>query len=483
MEGTLPVRRVARALELGVGLLVVAAACAAPPATPTPATAEPATTTIPVIVDTDVDISDIAALAVLLRDPQVDVRAIAIDGTGVAHCPGGLRVVAYVLDQVGSTGIPFGCGREEAGPDGTPFPDAWRAAADAGFGLDLPPAGDPGKPPTAVAVIKDAIQQSSSAPTILALGPWTNLEDAFAADGNLADRVAGILAMLGTIKAPGNVVVDGHTAADQLEWNAFADPSAVTAVLDTDVPVTLVPLDATDDVPVPSGLSQRLEDVHAAGADLVHELLVRNPARLDQNDEQLWDELAALALTNDDLLDWTDATVTVDPHGRLVEDDAGQAIRYATSANAAAVEAALLQALGRGAPRAKPFQLAGLLAVTFDGQRCTITGHSDREGPHVLRFKDPIRRRGGVAVVGTTAPHTWEDLLAALPDVNSRAAPPDWLAVGPMVEDAEGRGMVLTTSGNLGEGFYGPLCYVGTWPDVVLTPGTPFEVGSGKIGS
>ena len=60
-----------------------------------------------------------------------------------------------------------------------------------------------------------------------------------------------------------------------------------------------MPLDATDDVPVPADLADRLTTDHqAAGADLVYELLVRNPERLRPDyGQQLWDELAALTLT------------------------------------------------------------------------------------------------------------------------------------------------------------------------------------------
>jgi inosine-uridine nucleoside N-ribohydrolase len=104
------------------------------------------------------------------------------------------------------------------------------------FGLDIPPQAEAGVPRDAIDVIREAVDDSPSAPTIVALGPLTNLEDAFAADETLADRLAGVHAMLGTIDAPGNVYVNGLDGADPLEWNAYADPSAVSAVLDSDVP-------------------------------------------------------------------------------------------------------------------------------------------------------------------------------------------------------------------------------------------------------
>ena len=469
---------------LGVTASLLVTACDPTPSSTPVLTGEPPTTRIPIVIDADFDLSDIAAMAILLRDPKVDVRAITIAGTGLVHCQGGRRLARYILDELGSPSIPFGCGREKAGDDGRPFPDDWRAAADAGFGLDITPQVEAGVPKDAVQVLTAAVADSPSAPTIITLGPLTNLEDAFAADATLADRVAGIHAMLGAVEAPGNVLIDKHTPADHLEWNAFADPSSVAAVFATDVPLTLVPLDATDDVPVPPGLTEQLASVRAAGADLVHELLIRNPNRLAEGQgQQLWDELAALTFTNPDLADWSESALSVDEHGRIVQDEAGRPARFATAADRSAVEAALLEALGRGAPRTTPFQLAGQLGVTFDGRTCEATGHSDREGPHRVDFKSTTGKPSGVTLVGATEPHTWEDVLALIKTADIEKEPPSWLIIGPTASDMTGSGGAVTGAGDLAVGFYGPVCISGDWPKVTFTAGTPFEVGSGAIGS
>ena len=93
-------------------IAVVVSGCLGFGSTPTPATptGEPAPDRRPVIIDADMDISDLAAIAILLRDPRLDVRAIAIGGTGLVHCAGGMRVTRYLLDEMGTPDIPFGCG-------------------------------------------------------------------------------------------------------------------------------------------------------------------------------------------------------------------------------------------------------------------------------------------------------------------------------------------------------------------------------------
>ena len=483
-DGPMPLRR---RLSVALIALLLGACGASSDASQSPAPSK-AATPIPVIVDTDVEQSDLAALAILLRDPAIDVRAITIAGTGLVHCSGGRRAVRYVLEELGSPDIPYACGREDGGPDARPFPDEWRATADAAYGLAIPPKALPATPPDAVTLLADAVAASPSAPTIVALGPWTNLEDAFAADPTLADRVAGIHAMLGTIEAPGNVLVDGHTTAEPLEWNAFADPSAVAAVLATDVPVSLVPLDATDDVPFPADLLDRLAADHAAGgADLVYELLVRWPPRTRAAEgQQLWDELAVLALTAPDLVTWEDMDIaTVDgPDGTtdgatgiIVSDPAGRPARVATAADGPAVGAALLEALDRGDARITPFAVAGEIAIGFDGTSCTRTADSSGPGFHLVSFTSTAGQPSGVQLGGVRAPATWADLLTTLTTFDfATGVPPEWYIDAASIADASGSGEAITTTVALEAETYGPLCFTGQTPSVTVTPGEPFDI-------
>lgn len=449
-------------------------AAAASPA-PTPS-AEPR----PIIIDADMDHSDLAAIMILLRDPSVEVLAIAIDGTGLVHCQGGRLVTRYLLDELGQSDIPFGCGRENGGPDARPFPDDWRMTADAAYGLDITPQVESGTARDAADLIREAVDSRPGEVTIVALGPLTNLEDAFVADPTLPDRIAGIHAMLGTVKAPGNVYIDGLSGGG-VEWNAYADPSAVEAVFATDVPISIVPLDATDDVPVPADLTERLATDHgAAGADLMYELLLRNPSRLNGAEgQQLWDELAALAVSDPDLVTWTDATVTVEDRGRLATDPAGRPIRYAAAADPAAVEAALLDALRRGGPRATPFELAGQINVTWDGTTCARTVDGTGPGLYTIHYQGPAGDPTGVLIGGVRAPHTWSELtdFLARADVSTEVAPPDWLIQGGQVADERGSGLGMDSTLELEAETYGPVCVTGEWPDLVFTAGDPFEPG------
>ena len=441
---------------------------------------------VPIIIDADFDLSDIAAILVLLRDPAVDVRAITIAGTGLVHCQAGRLLTRYLIDELGSPDIPFGCGREEGGADAHPFPDDWRSRADAAFGLNIPPQAEAGVPRDAVEVLAAAVESSPSAPTIVALGPLTNLEDAFAADPTLADRVAGIHAMLGTIDAPGNVFVDGLDGGDPLEWNAYADPSAVAAVFATDVPISIVPLDATDDVPVPVDLADRLADDHqAGGADLMYESLIRNPGQDAARGRPAPVGRAGGA--------------DAERHGpRRVGGRSGhrRGRRSADPRRRRPDRAFRGQRRpgGRrdGTPGGSTPRRAARDAVPTGGLAVGVVrwvdmrgaaGRRTRPGCIWLEYEGMAGTPSGIAIVGVRPPYRWAQLLALLPTVDPTVTPPDWVVAGPVADDQAGTGQPVTGAGDLDEGTYGPVCYTGTWPDLAYTAGIPFQAGAGAVGA
>jgi purine nucleosidase len=331
-----------------------------PSPTPSPAAAPSATATadaaspIPVLIDTDMAADDIVALAAILRDPGVDVRAIAVDGTGATHCAAGVANVHRLLDAFGMPEVPVGCGRAEPGPNGRVFPDEWRADADDMYGLSLP-APSTTTSQDAAQLIVDTAAATDGKLTIVAIGPWTNIADALAADPSVATKIA-LHVMGGALVVEGNVDSGGTRPADGVEWNLGVDPDADAAVLASAVPITLLPLDATNYVPVGQQFVTDLGTDHAAaGADIVHELLERSPF-MTSGDWYIWDPLAALTLTAPDLVTWEDVLVTFQQTGRaagrlIPDDEEGRPIRAAVAADPEMVFDTLLAALRRGAPR------------------------------------------------------------------------------------------------------------------------------------
>ena len=352
---------------VALALLVGTAACgsATLPAASTPASASASASVAvpspsaalagrrPIVLDTDLAADDIFALLVLARDPRVDLRGVTIAGTGEVHCAPGIRNARRALAALGVTGVPVACGRENPGPNGRSFPPEWRAGADAFYGLDLPAGvGETDSTETAPELLVRLARDATEPLTLVTLGPLTNVADAAALDPAFASRLAGIHSMAGTIDDPGNIDYGGTTAADGVEWNVGADPDAMAAVLALDVPLTLVGLDATNDVPVPADIVDVLGSDHgAAGADIAYQMYARNPF-LSTGGSSYWDPLAATTLGDPSIAGWEDVTLGMEPTGpgagHLFRDPAGRPVRAAMSADREAFMTKFLAALRTG---------------------------------------------------------------------------------------------------------------------------------------
>ena len=474
-----------------MSVVLVVAACApqataSPPGSPT-ATSSPspsrAAGPLPILIDTDMAGDDLLAVMALLREPAVEVLAIAIDGNGEVHCRDGLRNMRRLLGAFGAGEIPIACGRDEPGEHGQLFPEEWRVGADAFYGVDLP--GYVGTPiaDDAAQLISDAVAASPTPLTIVALGPWTNLADAFRADPGLPDRIAGIHAMAGAIDVPGNIAYGETMPEHGVEWNVGVDPGAVEAVLATVVPITLVPLDATNDVPVPADFAAILETDHAAaGADIAFEMYARSPTLTIET--SFWDTLAVLALVDPTLVEWEEFAVGIEPRGpgagKIARAADGRPIRAAMSADADAFMAALLAALRRGDPRPEPFTVFGDVTARWDGTTCDVEPAVERSGMARVRLANDSNSVVSVLIAGVEPPKTWSDVLLfvdsvdlADPDVQV----PDWIIqVGDGI--TADPGTEATAFLTLPAGVVGFICATGEFPAFDFFDGGSFTVGS-----
>ena len=473
-----------RHLTALAAVALVATACATSAVTPSPVPSASAQAgdPRPVVITTDMGMDDLLAVYMLLRDPAVDVRAITVDGTGLVHCGPGLRNLRRILVAFGRPEIPFACGRDEAGPDGVPFPEEWRATSDNMYGVVLPPVVGTEFPPLGEDLLAEVIGDATSPVTIVALGPWTTLQDMFAAHPEVLGQVSGIHAMGGAIDVAGNMDVAGIAPGDRIEWNIGADPDSVAAVLALDIPVTFVPLDATDDVPVPSDILARLEADHAAaGADIAYETYTRTPY-LWSPGNYWWDSAAAALLTDPDLGTWEDTAVSINDRGRIARDDAGRPARIAVAADGPRVTDAVLAGLRRGAARPEPFAVPGSLVMRWDGTTCRIDGEPPTAaGLTRIEIHNTSDAGAGLLVAGVREPKTWSDALAWVDDADfsdQDLAIPDWIVeVGSDGVFAE-PGMDATAIAELPAGTVGVICATGEWPDFTITDGGSMTLGS-----
>jgi len=267
--------------------------------------------------------------------------------------------------------------------------------------------------------------------------------------------------------------------SDGVEWNIGADPDAVAAVLALDLPVTFVPLDATDDVPVPDDIASRLEADHAAaGADIAYETYARNPA-LAAEGNFWWDSAAAVMLPDPTLATWEDASVAISDRGRLTRDARGRPARIAVAADRERVTDAVLAGLRRGAPRPQPFAMAGTMSVRWDGTTCSIESRPTHAGVTRVELHNASTAPVGLLAAGVREPKTWSDALAWLdradfstPDL----AIPDWIeqisSDGVYAEAGRDAGALI----DIPAGTLGVVCGTGEWPDLTFVDGGPLTI-------
>ena len=325
----------------GILLLVLVLSACAAPTTPHPKATPFTGARRAVIIDTDMTPDDWRAILYLLRRQDVAVQAITVVGTGEAHCGPGVRNALGLAMLAGQPNIPVTCGRETALAAGHPFPDAWRASADAALGLRLPANPNGPAPQTAPALIQSLAAAAPGQVVLLTLGPLTNVAEALQATPELAGQLAMLIIMGGAVDAPGN------NPAASAEWNFYADPGAAAAVLRSGAPLTLVPLDATNHVPVTMSFYNRLKADHAApAAQFVFDGLTEEKGQIDSPGYDFWDSLTAAIWVDESLATFETRGLAVEADsGRVIAPAGAPVVRYAVTADKARFEQAFLDSL------------------------------------------------------------------------------------------------------------------------------------------
>lgn len=248
----------------------------------------------PVIIDTDMAADDWLAILYLLGQPDLDILAITVTGAGEAHCDAGTQNALDLALLAGRPDIPVSCGRETPLVGNHVFPEEWRKAVDAMFWLSLPVSDRKVADETAVGMLTRIIRESPQKVHVITLGPLTNLAEALNADPGLVENLEMITIMGGAVDVPGNVGTSSSIQNQTAEWNFYVDPQAALDVLEAGAPITLVPLDATNDAPfTPAFYLDLKKDRGTAMAEFVHRVMEVQEEQINTGKYYFWDPLAA----------------------------------------------------------------------------------------------------------------------------------------------------------------------------------------------
>jgi len=330
-----------------------------------------------VIVETDVSFDDIAALAYLgeaHKDGLIKLRAVIVSSNGVGlrgHARANVECLFYTKLGLSPAEVPIT--DDDPPPEGreapNKFPAFLQALNDEDVHFALENARGPDCEHTAgetapqyqdevkdvddaVQLLRDSILGSLAPVRLITLGAMTTV-DVGLEDSRVVERIRDVFTMGGStvggtlFPAPETEGFDGSQ-----EFNFWLDPPAIQRVIAlVDGPrtpkMTIVPIDATNFVPLIEAFRLRLaDDRTTAAADVVYYLAVRLAAGEGPPPFLFWwDPLAVVSSMFPGVVEFEDKRVRVvtadenqDPDlsnvGELIVDDTnGTEVRLGTSAD------------------------------------------------------------------------------------------------------------------------------------------------------
>ncbi len=331
---------------------------------------------IRVLIDTDVDFDDYMAMLYLLKHPAIEVTGITVTGSGDVHLTPGVNNVSNMLtllDNANALKIPVARGAKAPMIYSNTFPGDARDAADAHY--DAPfPGENPNAPlDDAQLFLRNYFINSDTPTTLLCIGGgsnWGRLFDSAKTDPQLRaalDKNLEHIVMMGgnllpefvTPGAEGNIQPtmqpNPYYTNKVAEWNIFVDVRGAQEIFAGGIPITLVALNATSQVPITNDFVARLANINNPIANFLTEVLESSTikggigAYLD-----FWDPLAACVITNPELITTQSFPIRVeqeldeenDKSGMIIVDqNKGHSVNVALTANASAVYSTFLEVI------------------------------------------------------------------------------------------------------------------------------------------
>ena len=232
---------------------------------------------IPVLVDTDMGLDDVRALALILSDLHQDVKAV-VTADGSASPQAAVQNLRRVMQFLGRPDIPLGQGESAKAA-----PPPWRARSDSLGGAPLPevPAADP--VPASQDVIVRTLEAGPEPLTYICLGPLTNLAAVLTRKPELRQRLR-VLLYAGTppeVPAP--------------SWNTARDLEAARTVFASGIKIYAFHL-KPHPLRLDAGFLRQIQNLNTPAARLIV-LLYQSPQTkklLGTEHSQAWDDTIPL---------------------------------------------------------------------------------------------------------------------------------------------------------------------------------------------
>ena len=243
---------------------------------------------INILIDTDVARDDIGAILYLLKHPEVSIKAMSVS-CGLTYIDVGADNLLRLLNHLGGRDIPVITGAKTPLKTDHTFPPKWRNCSNTFFGLDLP---ETDLKPFESENLASVIEEQPEKIIVVVLGPLTNIAELFQTNPTVKEKIEQIIIMGGAVNTPGNVGQEYSPIPNfDAEWNIYIDPHAADIVFKSGVPLTLVPLDATNNLPITEELKEKLVDtIVTPEAKIAFQFMIPGAC--------FWDQLTAVVVTD-----------------------------------------------------------------------------------------------------------------------------------------------------------------------------------------
>ena len=282
-----------------------------------------------VLMDHDGGVDDYLSTALLLTMTHLKVLGIVVTPADCYIQPA-LGATRKLLDLMGRSDIPVA---ESTVRGLNPFPRIFRRDA---FTIDHLPIlneNDTVRAPLAAetgqAFMVRTLHEAPEQVTILSTGPLSTIAAALDIDPSIEYKIKELIWMGGALNVPGNVdkIIEGGQDGSA-EWNVYWDPPAAARVWQTDIPITICPLDITNNVPVTSHFVRTIaRNRRFPLSDFAGQCY----ALVTHQDYFFWDVLTTAYLGRPDLFEvrkWETAIIPDGPSmGRTVVQAGGKKIK------------------------------------------------------------------------------------------------------------------------------------------------------------
>lgn len=334
-----------------------------------------------VLIDTDADFDDYLAMLYLLKHPAIQVTGITVTGTGDVHLTPGVRNVSNMLtllDDPSALAIPVARGAQAPMIYSNTFPGSDRTAADEHYNAKFPSTNPTPTIDCAQTFLREYFINSTTPTTVLCIGGGSNYGRLFETAKSdpqlraaLNKNITRIVMMGGNLLpeftpsgfagAQGNIQATmqptPYYSNKVAEWNIFVDVRGAEEIFASGIPITLVALNATQQVPITDQFVAQIKQINNPASNFLYAVLTSSTIK-DGIGKYLdfWDPLAACVLTTPSLVTTQTLSLRVeqqlneedDKSGLIIVDNhQGHPLEVALSANADAVYNTYLEIIAR----------------------------------------------------------------------------------------------------------------------------------------